>query len=462
LKSLSFSFWSVLTTFFELFRDFAGSKDPYIIKNVIVRALRIGRGLSLWSKVYLLCAEAELACGNHSRLVIVANHLVKNKKNPYGHFYLGLSCFLLGDYVACREELHNFISHQIDCPDAVYLLAEVEMLVGDYEASWQHLEGVSRSSKRLKTWMYMALLVRNDNDFQRLLSCHQQAQNRGLAPLDNVSVNGYLIDGALRCHNYDYARREWQRMLLQRAAKSSSKTVKGGKPNFSPARARTALLDLARVLAENEIPMFLVSGTLLGCIRDGDLLAHDKDIDVGIWEDIPRDQLMKALRSCGLFYVLYSRAHEIVRIKHVNGIAIDVFYHYRGVDGVRHGGVKVSWHNTPFSLTERNFLGEKFLIPEDYDRYLTENYGDWKTPKIDFDSSYDTPNLKVISQDELAIYTYNRLYAKLSHGNESDAETYLKFLEALGEGEFIDDFRRMCCLRNSDKGMNRDGGKKYL
>ena len=41
-----------------------------------------------------------------------------------------------------------------------------------------------------------------------------------------------------------------------------------------------------------------------------------------------------------------------------------------------------------------DFLAKKYLVPTDFDKYLTENYGNWRVPKVNFDCFYDTPNVK--------------------------------------------------------------------
>jgi hypothetical protein len=247
----------------------------------------------------------------------------------------------------------------------------------------------------------------------------------------------------LRCGNYEVALELWRGTLLAVVgSKSDFAAMKVRKANYSSARAETALADLKRTLLKAGIQIFLVSGTLLGCIREGRLLCHDKDIDVGIWEDVPRELLLTTLRSSGLFYVQASRSPDIVRVKHVNGIAGDVFYHYREADDYWHGGVKVRWHNRPFNLVDRNFLGQTYLIPEDYDTYLTENYGDWRVPMKDFDSAYDTPNVEILNKNELAVHVFKVLLNKLIKGKSEKFELYLQRLEELGEGSFVKDLKR--------------------
>ena len=74
-------------------------------------------------------------------------------------------------------------------------------------------------------------------------------------------------------------------------------------------------------------------------------------------------------------------------------------------------------------------MGDKYLIPENYDLNLTENYGDdWRIPKIDFDSALDTPNMEVVDDMAMQIYLYKKvIQAKLS--NIKLNERYINLLD---------------------------------
>lgn len=99
------------------------------------------------------------------------------------------------------------------------------------------------------------------------------------------------------------------------------------------------------------------------------------------------------------------RSPHCLRVRHVNGTPIDIFTHYRDKNDFWHGGVKVSWHNSPFTLKEIQFKGIPVLIPDNPETYLEENYGkDWKLPKEKFDSAVDCPNLKIENEYELRIH----------------------------------------------------------
>lgn len=80
-----------------------------------------------------------------------------------------------------------------------------------------------------------------------------------------------------------------------------------------------------------------------------------------------------------------------------------------------------------------SIFGGILFNPQTYDRYLTENYGDWYTPKINFDSALDTPNMEVIDNKAMLIY----LYKKLSHKNTLNPNLRLRLEQALNHYETI-------------------------
>ncbi|EHQ53058.1 hypothetical protein ECTPHS_10234 [Ectothiorhodospira sp. PHS-1] len=170
------------------------------------------------------------------------------------------------------------------------------------------------------------------------------------------------------------------------------------------ARAALALAQLKEDLGKQGIDFFLVSGTLLGCVREGGILGHDSDIDVGVMPDISMQALQAAVAASPRFKPQETRSDNTLYLIHPNGVKIDVFRHYEEDGRLYHGGIKCRWWNTPFTLVTRTFLGEEYLIPNDADTYLTENYGDWRTPVTAFETFLDTPNLEVTEPAGMALY----------------------------------------------------------
>lgn len=182
--------------------------------------------------------------------------------------------------------------------------------------------------------------------------------------------------------------------------------------DFSLEDARQALVDLAALLPITEYPWYLISGTFLGLHRDGGFMAHDYDIDVGMHaEQVSLEPMLQKLRQQNLLalkkvdyhlqviqtdtgYTLEQKP-ALIKLVHANGINVDIFIHHLE-DGIRwHGSSIHRWDNTEFDLEEATLEGVSVLQPVQADRYLTENYGDWRTPVTDFNCSTGTPNLTI-------------------------------------------------------------------
>lgn len=171
---------------------------------------------------------------------------------------------------------------------------------------------------------------------------------------------------------------------------------------FDIKKASQALSDLTRMAKLNATPVFLVSGTLLGYVREGQLLSHDKDIDVGIvgWEN--QYNLCMALQESGLFTVsaqhLKGKDTFYIPIKHnATGMWIDVFvYHPQGnhwVTGVDFFfGYRQTFAFTPFELQDIEFLGVTMQAPANAELKLTENYGNWRVPDAAYLSHLESPS----------------------------------------------------------------------
>lgn len=174
-------------------------------------------------------------------------------------------------------------------------------------------------------------------------------------------------------------------------------------PAFDPETAGRALIDLQQVLDASGQKVFLVSGTLLGYARDGRLLPHDKDIDVGImqWED--QYDVAIALLKSGRFWVRMRSIGDArtyyIPIQHLpTRTSIDIFvYHAEGgrlVTGVRHFfGHTQKFAFTPFELKQVDFLGTRVYVPDDVERNLVENFGSaWRVPDAAYLSHLESPS----------------------------------------------------------------------
>lgn len=176
-------------------------------------------------------------------------------------------------------------------------------------------------------------------------------------------------------------------------------------------KARRMLKNICRILDENDIPYVVENGTLLGIIRENRLLPWDNDVDISITEQY-LDKLISIRWKFWLCGYRTRIRRSIVELPHlpVGTVRLmklqshrflikrlrlfDIFVKYQ-VDDKHywaHGIKKPVLLSAPshfYKNTVRyEFDGYNYLIPGDYDDYLTHRYGDWRktVKKFDFKS----------------------------------------------------------------------------
>jgi hypothetical protein len=206
-------------------------------------------------------------------------------------------------------------------------------------------------------------------------------------------------------------------------------------------RAQAALADLNASLDALGIRWFLIAGTLLGSIRDGGIIPWDKDVDIGVFdEDIDHRSLERSLTRAGTFSVrTVDLTTDRLRLRHVDGVQIDIFPHYTGSDSrLWHDGAATRWWNTPFDLRRLEILGIACLIPDPPEPYLEESYGAWQVPDRLFDARIDAPNVEVTDPDLLlTLHFFSLLSAQLA-GDRERVARYAGLLRDAGEGDWLD------------------------
>lgn len=172
---------------------------------------------------------------------------------------------------------------------------------------------------------------------------------------------------------------------------------------FVTADAAHALVDLQNALSEVGQKAFLVSGTLLGFAREGKILDHDKDLDLGVIGVENQFDVAQALLQSGRFRIdmrglrEYNKTYHL-KIYHLDArVSIDIFiYHPEGgklVTGVQSDfGYLQKFAFTPFELKTVSFMGIDFFVPKDMDLKLTENFGEWRHSDPDYISHLQSPS----------------------------------------------------------------------
>lgn len=341
-----------------------------------------------------------------------------------GLFYDAQSLFLQNKLILSEEKLHDFLKKNPYHADATYLLSEIQLRQHKKENAINLLKALLQHNNRRKTWQHLANLIETADDFQHYQKLFSNYYPDYLIKPLKYDLTCHLSNAALKAGQTDFALNLW-RLQYQHTKNHKVKHNLAIPPKYTDEKAAIALSALKQCLDLADIPFFLISGTLLGCIRENKLLSHDKDIDVGVWNNHTLEQLQTVFQSSGCFYTLPVYSPDILVVRHTNGITIDIFIHYREKNDFWHAGKKTKWHNTPFELVSHPFLGNYYLIPQNYDLYLTENYGsDWRIPKLNFDSALDTPNVEILSKDEFIIYLYKQLLS--SKGSKPETARRLK------------------------------------
>lgn len=199
--------------------------------------------------------------------------------------------------------------------------------------------------------------------------------------------------------------------------------------------AHSALLAAHQVLNEAGIPFFLIGGTLLGIIRDGDLLPFDKDMDFGLWSDVSREAIVKAFDKNPDFMVPNSMLDPKAWVSALHhkptDIVIDMFFFHKEGDyileGFDRGAMSLRWRYRHFELTTLPFLGVDFLAPDSPERFFEDVYGsDWRIPDPGFDAVVSGYCLTPDSKTLCSFYGYERLFASLRARRWAKALTYIE------------------------------------
>ena len=167
------------------------------------------------------------------------------------------------------------------------------------------------------------------------------------------------------------------------------------------------LLWIADILDKCKIKFWLSGGIVLGIIREGHRLMHDHDIDIAVWEDDMKDkvEMLKAYIPELRYVPLEKRM--VIRKKEYKNFKIDIFYHFREGKYVcmEMGGLRPIKHCYPERLYKEfeqvKYIGREFNVISPVRDYLRLEYGDWKKVRKVWDTTKDSPSIRVWDNKKL-------------------------------------------------------------
>ena len=162
---------------------------------------------------------------------------------------------------------------------------------------------------------------------------------------------------------------------------------------------RNALYQIDKVFKELEVDFWLEFGTLLGAIREKSFIAHDLDIDIGMFMEDFDEKNEKIFNKYGFkkvkMFLVDNGEYAREETYEYKGVGIDIFYfHRRDNEILTHtfapekgksryktieekGGLLVRELRYPYSgFMHIEFLGKKFLAPSNLHEHLTASYGE--------------------------------------------------------------------------------------
>lgn len=147
--------------------------------------------------------------------------------------------------------------------------------------------------------------------------------------------------------------------------------------------AKDILRESADILDSVNETWWLECGVLLGIYREGKFIDHDDpDIDLTVLEPADHDKIRQAFIDKG--YELFAEGtHQLVMKK--RDVLVDISYYTVEDDDLVmriHGaGRAVQPHHlfNPLGIVE--FEGTVYPTTNDIEAYLTQRYGDWRTPQ---------------------------------------------------------------------------------
>lgn len=383
------------------------------------------------------------------------------------------------------EVLHDVstpISTQIPAQSLHLLLFQAHLCAGHFALAWQHLHatGLAKDSVAFHDCAYRidfqehnlsAALARLEA-IERQVDCSlthfikkfeilkMQGQYREITrqigflrsviPQHEVTSHQQLqlwqAGVAHNEHNFEASLQITEQVIVDFLALAPAKqasNINTRPPSKAWTRQRQHLVikDLERLILMHELPMFMVAGSLLSLVREGDFFLADKDIDLGLL-DADFEQATQFLVNSRYFDDVSPPNYFVgyKQLRHcATGFIVDVTHYHtqneqvHAIWGHVSGEILRQTSFAAFTLREEYFpsLRCRVLVPTQVENYLTSLYGDWRTPNRYFDTVVAACNLCKLTPFLLSL-SFIRIADALLNGMHQKVKASVKHLHDCG------------------------------
>ncbi|XP_072309486.1 ribitol-5-phosphate transferase FKTN isoform X2 [Eucyclogobius newberryi] len=159
-------------------------------------------------------------------------------------------------------------------------------------------------------------------------------------------------------------------------------------------KVQTLLQISVRTLGQIQVPFWISSGTCLGWLRQCEVISYSRDVDIGIFVQDFRPEIVQVLTRAGLqLKHRFGKVEDSLELSFLlDDVKLDVFFFYDDGQFMWNGGTqartgrKFKYVFPRFSLCWTMFLELKVRVPCETLDYVRANYGDgWSVPTVTWD-----------------------------------------------------------------------------
>ena len=345
----------------------------------------------------------------------------------------------LGNLAQSDAYVNDLHALQPDNFQPYYFKARILTLANKHnEAMEAYKQALRKQRGHLESWRGLADSAERKGDPNGALGYLTEAKQQDWQPAASRSLT--YKQGCIyqRMRRYPLALVSFTEVILDCVVAGIPRR-EAKKPRLSqvpPQAPLAALTEAVKLLEGAGLQPFPAAGTLLGWWREGNFLSHDKDVDITLPPGSNWDKAVSVLSGSPVFMPVpnemgYSSLFSALHRE--TGICVDIGQHEK----VGEGQVGSVWRipgeadehcrqtrQSEYRLVRDEWLGEQFWRPEDPDVFLTEIYGDWRTPETSFDTVISGRHILGFP-DCVRCYAYNRLAHVLSQGDANKAVSYV-------------------------------------